>query len=59
MDDIVRLHVLVPAELTSGGELVLDFFHPACPSPQAMGVSSDARPLGIMFERVALRRLSV
>ncbi len=58
VDDIVRLHVLVPADLTAGGELVLDFFHPACPSPQAMGVSSDARALGIMFERVALRRLS-
>ena len=58
IDDIVRVHAYVPAELTGAEELVIDFHHPACPSPQAMGVSSDTRPLGVMFERVALRRLT-
>ena len=57
IDDVVRLQVYVPPELTLSGELVVDVRHPACPSPRAMGVSVDARSLGLMFERVALRRL--
>ncbi len=56
IDDLVRLHVQVPPELTLSGELTIDFQHRACPSPQAMGVSVDARPLGLMFERIAIRR---
>ena len=56
--DLVHLHVYVPPELTGAAELILEFHHPACPSPKAMGVSSDTRSLGIMFEKVALRRLT-
>ena len=58
IDDTVRLHVHLPAELMRADELVIDFQHPVCPSPLSMGVSTDARSLGIMFERVTLRRLT-
>jgi hypothetical protein len=57
IDELTHVHVPVPAGVLRGRkELELEFRHPACPSPLAMGVSNDTRPLGFMFERLALRR---
>jgi hypothetical protein len=57
IDELTHLHVPVPAGVLAGrAELEFEFRHPICPSPLAMGVSADTRPLGFMFEALALRR---
>jgi hypothetical protein len=49
------LQMLVPrAALARTADLTLVFQHPVCPSPAAMGVSDDTRPLGFRFEAVWL-----
>jgi hypothetical protein len=56
IDELTHVHVFVPRDVhIRNAELVIEFHHPICPSPKSMGVSDDTRPLGFMFEFVALR----
>jgi hypothetical protein len=58
IDELTHLHVKVPAAVLAGRtELDLEFRTPVCPSPLSMGVSGDTRPLGFMFEDLALRKV--
>jgi hypothetical protein len=55
IDELTHIHVAVPgALLARSSTLSIQFHHPICPSPRDMGVSSDTRNLGFMFERLAL-----
>ncbi len=55
-DEITHLHAHVPRERLAGARhLDIEFRHPVCPSPQSLGASGDTRPLGFMFEQVAIR----
>jgi hypothetical protein len=57
IDELTHVHVAVPAAAVAGRkELDLEFRTPVCPSPLSIGVSGDTRPLGFMFERLALRK---
>ncbi len=59
IDAATHVHAFLPADaLGRADDLVIRFSHPICPSPKSMGLSDDARPLGFMFEFVALRRLA-
>jgi hypothetical protein len=56
IDELTHVHVWMPSDVVRRHEdLTIEFRHPVCPSPQSMGVSDDARPLGFMFEFVAIR----
>ena len=57
IDELTHVHVPVPAAVLIGQrELELEFRTPVCPSPLSIGVSGDTRPLGFMFEMLALRK---
>jgi hypothetical protein len=59
IEEATHVHAFVPGHLLANtADLVIEFRHPICPSPQSMGLSDDARPLGFWFEFVALRRLA-
>ena len=56
IDDLTRLHVEVPAGVLAGRRgMKIEFHHPVCPSPQAMGTGQDSRALGFRFVYVTLR----
>jgi len=55
-DELTHVYFPAPASvLTRQSDLVIEFHHPVCPSPAVMGVSTDGRALGFMFEMVQLR----
>lgn len=57
IDELTHVHVPVPTAVLAGQNgLDLEFRTPVCPSPLSMGVSGDTRPLGFMFEMLALRK---
>jgi hypothetical protein len=57
IEELTHVHVKVPAAVLAGHNgLDLEFRTPVCPSPLSIGVSGDTRPLGFMFERLALRK---
>lgn len=58
IEELTHLHVFIPIGAQAGRTLNIVFRHPVCPSPCSLGVSSDARPLGFMFEFVALRQVA-
>jgi hypothetical protein len=59
IDEATHVHAFLPRDaLGKAADLTIQFRHPICPSPKSMGLSDDARPLGFMFEFVALRRLA-
>jgi hypothetical protein len=50
-----RLFCRIPAEALDGHDPVLiEFLHPVCPSPCAMGAGEDYRPLGFGFEALRI-----
>ena len=57
LEELVHIHAFVGDALQrKAGNMVLEFRHPICPSPSSLGKpSGDERPLGFMFEYVALR----
>ncbi len=58
IDEATHVQAFVPGQIVGGAiDLAIEFRHPVWPSPQSMGMSDDARPLGFWFEFVALRRL--
>jgi hypothetical protein len=59
LEELVHVHAFVPKRARRrSGEMVLEFHHPICPSPASLGKpGGDTRPLGFMFEFVALRAM--
>lgn len=59
IDELTHVQVFAPLDvLRRSADLVIEFRHAVCPSPRSMGQSDDDRPLGFMFEYVALRAMA-
>ena len=59
LEELVQVHAFAGGRARRHGrDMVLEFRHPICPSPAAMGkAGGDDRPLGFMFEFIALRAI--
>jgi hypothetical protein len=58
IDALVHAHVLVPAfALANKRGIDLAFATPMCASPASLNISTDSRPLGFAFRRIALRHV--
>jgi hypothetical protein len=54
-----NLFWFVPGEVFRQSRITIRFDHPECPSPQSLSASSDPRPLGFSFVRLAFYRMAI